>query len=91
MFREPRWSCERNLPDSESGWRSLLSAPAVFPRESEEEYWRFLPARWLRLLSSFSTVEVVPEGNSLVGFIRTDKWCLSIIRQARPARQALTL
>lgn len=61
----------------------LLSAPAVFPRDSEVEYWRFLPCALKRLLSSFSSVEVVPEGNSLVGFIRTTNVCL--VTFARPA------
>jgi SAM-dependent methyltransferase len=61
----------------------LLSAPAVFPRDSEKEYWRFLPCALARLLSSFSSVEVVPEGNSVVGFIRTINVCL--VAFARPA------
>jgi SAM-dependent methyltransferase len=61
----------------------LLSAPAVFPRDSENEYWRFLPCALNRLLSSFSSVEVVPEGNSVVGFIRTTNVCL--VAFARPA------
>jgi SAM-dependent methyltransferase len=61
----------------------LLSAPAVFPRDSDNEYWRFLPCALKRLLSSFSSIEVVPEGNSLVGFIRTVNVCL--ISFARPA------
>jgi len=61
----------------------LLSAPAVFPRDSENEYWRFLPCALSRLLSSFSSVEVVPEGNSVIGFIRTTNVCL--ITFARPA------
>ncbi|HZR56182.1 MAG TPA: class I SAM-dependent methyltransferase [Terriglobales bacterium] len=54
----------------------LLSAPAVFPRDSEVEYWRFLPYAFKQLLSSFSNMEVVPEGNSLIGFIRTTNVCL---------------
>ena len=61
----------------------LLSVPAVFPRDSDTEYWRFLPCALRRLLSSFSRVEVVPEGNSLVGFIRTTNVCL--VSFARPA------
>jgi SAM-dependent methyltransferase len=61
----------------------LLSAPAVFPRDSESEYWRFLPCALTRLLSSFSSVEVVPEGNSAVGFIRTSNVCL--VAFVRPA------
>ena len=61
----------------------MLSVPAVFPRDSDSEYWRFLPCALKRLLSSFSSIEVVPEGNSLVGFIRTLNVCL--VTFARPA------
>lgn len=54
----------------------LLSVPSVFPRDSEIEYWRFLPCALKHLLSAFSGVDVVPEGNSLTGFIRTTNVCL---------------
>ena len=54
----------------------LLSVPAVFPRDSDSEYWRFLPCALKYLLSAFSSVDVVPEGNSLIGFIRTLNVCL---------------
>ncbi len=61
----------------------LLSVPAVFPRDSEVEYWRFLPCALRRLLSGFSRIELAPEGNSLIGFIRTTNVCLLLF--ARPA------
>jgi SAM-dependent methyltransferase len=61
----------------------MLSAPAAFPRDSESEYWRFLPCALRHLLAGFSSVQVVPEGNSVVGFIRTTNVCL--ITFARPA------
>jgi SAM-dependent methyltransferase len=54
----------------------LLSAPAVFPRDSDVEYWRFLPCALRKLLSAFSTVDLAPEGNSVIGFIRTVNVCL---------------
>jgi SAM-dependent methyltransferase len=54
----------------------LLSAPAVFPRDSDVEYWRFLPCALRKLLSEFSHVDVTPEGNSLDGLIRTLNVCL---------------
>jgi SAM-dependent methyltransferase len=54
----------------------LLSVPAVFPRDSGREYWRFLPCALKYLLSAFSSVDVVSEGNSLIGFIRTVNVCL---------------
>jgi len=58
------------------GGHLLLSVPCVFPRDSEREYWRFLPCALKYLLSAFSSVDVVPEGNSLTGFIRTTNVCL---------------
>jgi SAM-dependent methyltransferase len=61
----------------------FLSVPAVFPRDSESEYWRFLPGALKYLLSDFSSVEVAPEGNSLTGFIRTMNVCL--LTFAKPA------
>ncbi len=61
----------------------LLSAPAVFPQDSETEYWRFLPCALKRLLSGFSRIDLAPEGNSLIGCIRTTNVCL--VSLARPA------
>jgi SAM-dependent methyltransferase len=49
----------------------FLSAPSVFLRDSEKEYWRFLPEGLRYLLREFETVQVTPEGNSLTGFVRT--------------------
>jgi SAM-dependent methyltransferase len=49
----------------------FLSAPSVFLRENNKEYWRFLPEGLRHLLREFGTVEVIPEGNSLTGFFRT--------------------
>jgi len=49
----------------------FLSSPAVFLQNNDRECWRFLPEGWRQLLREFSTVEIVPEGNSLTGFFRT--------------------
>ena len=49
----------------------FLSAPSVFLRDNDKECWRFLPEGLRQLLREFETVEVIPEGNSLTGFIRT--------------------
>jgi SAM-dependent methyltransferase len=49
----------------------FLSAPSIFLRENLEEYWRFLPEGLRHLLSGFEAVEIMPEGNSLIGFVRT--------------------
>jgi SAM-dependent methyltransferase len=67
----------------------FLSVPAVFPRDSEMEYWRFLPCALRRLLSSFSQVALAPEGGSLTGFIRTTNVCL--VSFAKPAGLARLL
>src|SRR5712691_2056674 len=40
----------------------LLSVPAVFPRDSDFDSWRFLPTALRQLLAAFSDSEVVPEG-----------------------------
>jgi len=49
----------------------FLSAPSVFLRENNREYWRFLPEGLRHLLREFETVQVTPEGNSVAGFFRT--------------------
>jgi SAM-dependent methyltransferase len=54
-----------------SGGFFILSLPAVYPIDSAEEYWRFLPAGLSRLLSPFERVEVIAEGGSVASFFRT--------------------
>jgi SAM-dependent methyltransferase len=49
----------------------LLSAPSLFPRDSERDAWRFFPAAFRSLLAQFSEVEVVPEVGSIAGLFRT--------------------
>ena len=53
------------------GGRLLLSVPAMFPQDADEDRWRFLPAGLRQLLSAFAQVELVPEGGSIAGFFRT--------------------
>ena len=60
----------------------LLSVPAVYPRDSDEDTWRFLPESLRCLLRSFHDVEVVAEGSSVAGFCRTVGVCLVVF--ARP-------
>src|SRR6266852_625083 len=43
----------------------ILSVPAAQVQDSKEECWRFLPAGLRRLLSCFTMVQVVPEGNTI--------------------------
>ncbi len=54
----------------------LMSAPAVYPQDSEREYWRFLPCGLRELLADFAEIEVAAEGSSVTGFIRTINVCL---------------
>jgi SAM-dependent methyltransferase len=54
-----------------SGGLLFLSAPAVFLRDHEREYWRFLPPSLRLLLREFDAVDVFPEGNSVTGLVRT--------------------
>jgi SAM-dependent methyltransferase len=49
----------------------FLSAPAIFPRDSDHDLWRFMPEGLRLLLCGFEEVHVVPEGSSLIGFFRT--------------------
>jgi len=60
----------------------LLSAPAIFPRDSDHDLWRFLPdgLRWL--LRSFRDVEVVAEGSSIAGFFRSVNICLLLFAKS---------
>ncbi len=54
-----------------AGGSLLLSVPSVFPRDSDSEYWRFLPSAMRMMLSGFTQVEVEAEGSSVAGLFRT--------------------
>jgi SAM-dependent methyltransferase len=49
----------------------FLSVPAVFIRDSDREYWRFLPSSLRLLLGDFSEVQIAAEGSSISGLLRT--------------------
>jgi SAM-dependent methyltransferase len=53
------------------GGHLFLSAPAVFPRDSDPEYWRFLASGLRLLLKNFSNVEIAAEGSTISGVLRT--------------------
>jgi SAM-dependent methyltransferase len=53
------------------GGSLFLSAPSIFPRDSEQDRWRFFPVALRQLFSQFSEVEVLPECGSAAGFLRT--------------------
>jgi SAM-dependent methyltransferase len=65
------------------GGRLLLSVPAMFPRDSDHDAWRFLPASLTTLLASFAQVETAPEGGSVSGAFRT--FALFLMMCSRPA------
>jgi len=54
-----------------TGGSALISAPSVFVRDCDQEYWRFLREGLRYLLRDFAAVEVIPEGNSVAGLFRT--------------------
>jgi len=54
-----------------AGGSLLLSVPSVFPRDSDPEYWRFLPSGVRMMLSGFTQVEIEAEGSSIAGLFRT--------------------
>lgn len=52
------------------GGSMFLTAPAWFP-EHHDECWRFLPGGLQVLLTGWRDIEILPEGNSAVGALRT--------------------
>ncbi len=65
------------------GGHLLLSVPAAYPRDSEQEYWRFLPHALKTLVAPFGMAEIAAEGGSITGLCRTIGVWLSMF--ARPA------
>jgi SAM-dependent methyltransferase len=63
--------------------RLLLSVPAIFPRDSDQDAWRFLPASLRIVLRSFQRIEIAPEGGSVSGLFRTIAVFLAMF--ARPS------
>jgi len=64
------------------GGTLFLSVPAVFPRDSVEDKWRFLPGSLRVLVSGFSHSEIVAEGSSVSGFCRT--FAVSMVTFTKP-------
>lgn len=63
------------------GGVAFLSAPAVFLRDHDKEFWRFLPEGLRHIFRDFEAVEVIPEGNSFTGLFRTlNVFLLSLAR-----------
>jgi SAM-dependent methyltransferase len=68
---EPARALEEIRRVLRTGGSALISAPSVFVRDSDHEYWRFLSEGLRYLLRDFADVEVIPEGNSVTGLFRT--------------------
>ena len=73
------------------GGHLLLSAPAVYPQDYANEYWRFLPCALREMMAQFSAVEVVAEGSSLTGFIRTTNVCVVSFTTIKVVRKFLSV
>jgi len=70
-FPDPARSVREIWRVLRKGGIAFLSAPSVFVRDHDKEYWRFLPEGLRYLFREFENVEVLAEGNSLTGLIRT--------------------
>ena len=64
------------------GGSLLLTVPAIFPRDSEQNTWRFLPEGLRQMLGAFPEVEIEAEGTSISGIFRTV--CVGLVLLARP-------
>ena len=56
-----------------------LSVAAFYPRATDEEHWRFLPAGLRHLLRGFRSVEIKPEGSTVSGSFRAFAVCLTML------------
>jgi SAM-dependent methyltransferase len=72
------------------GGTLILSVPTAYPRDADDDSWRFHAAGIRKLLASFSDAEVVPEGGSISGLFRTVNVCLDIFAKYAPIRLILT-
>ena len=68
----------------------LLSFAAFYPRANNEP-WRFLPGGMRYLLKSFCQVEILPEGSSISGFLRSCAVCLTIFSRYPVFRRMVAL
>ena len=70
-FPEPSRAVDEIRRVLRKGGYAFFSAPSVFVRDGDKEYWRFLAEGLRYLLRDFAEVGVIPEGNSLTGLFRT--------------------
>ena len=86
-FSEPRVAADEIYRVLKPGGRLMMSVAAICPRAVDEEHWHYLPAGLRFALSSFSTVEIVPEVTSLGGFFRFTAWSLNVFAKYNLVRQ----
>ena len=67
----------------------FLSVPSVYPRETDNVCWRFMPQALRTLLCRFHQTEIVPEGSSISGFFRTICACLVLFARPVALRELL--
>jgi SAM-dependent methyltransferase len=72
------------------GGTLLLSVAAFYPRAVDEEHWRFLRAGVRHLLKNFQSAEIVPEGSSLTGFVRSCEVVFGIFARVTFVRTLLS-
>jgi SAM-dependent methyltransferase len=60
------------------GGIALFSFAAFYPRNADDDYWRFTSAGLGHLLKPFGRLEIAPEGSSISGFFRAGAVCFSI-------------
>ena len=70
-FPEPARAVDEMFRVLRKGGYAFVSAPSVFVRDHDKEYWRFLPAGLAYLFQRFESAEVIAEGNSASGMVRT--------------------
>ena len=70
-FPEPVRAVDEMWRVLRKGGYAFVSAPSVLVRDHEKEYWRFLPAGLAYLFQRFENVEVIAEGNSASGMVRS--------------------
>lgn len=63
----------------------LLTVPSFFPGHHDER-WRFLPEGIELLLSGWVGIEILPEGHSVTGLVRTLNVCLASVESDRLRR-----
>lgn len=88
-FPDPRQATSEIRRVLRRGGIAFLSAPSVFVRDNEKECWRFLPEGLRYILKDFEAVEVLPEGNSVTGLLRTVNVFLVSFMKPRALRPVL--